>query len=112
MKKDIGIYVSIGLTCSKVKAEHQRSSGLLQQPKIPEWKWEKLTMDLDTKLPKSNGDYKIDRLARLHLSEIIARHGMPVSIIYDRDSHFTSGFWQLMHEALGTRLDMSAAYHP
>ncbi|GKC93735.1 putative reverse transcriptase domain-containing protein [Tanacetum coccineum] len=53
MKRDIAMYVSKCLTCSKVKAEHQRPSGLLQQPEIPEWKWEKITMDFITKLPRS-----------------------------------------------------------
>ncbi|GKC55229.1 putative reverse transcriptase domain-containing protein [Tanacetum coccineum] len=57
-------------------------------------------------------DYKMDRLARLYLNEIVARHGVPISIISDRDSRFTSRFWQSMQEALGTRLDMSMAYHP
>ncbi|GJY93467.1 putative reverse transcriptase domain-containing protein [Tanacetum coccineum] len=51
-------------------------------------------------------------LARLYLNEIVARHGVPISIISDRDSQFTSRFWQLMQEVLGTRLDMSTAYHP
>ncbi|GKF22898.1 putative reverse transcriptase domain-containing protein, partial [Tanacetum coccineum] len=55
MKKDIAEYVSRCLTCSKIKAEHQKPSGLLQQPEIPEWKWEKITMDLVTKLPRSSG---------------------------------------------------------
>ncbi|GJW23859.1 putative reverse transcriptase domain-containing protein [Tanacetum coccineum] len=57
-------------------------------------------------------DYKMDRLARLYLNEIVARHGVPISIISDHDSRFTSRFWQSMQEALGTRLDMSTAYHP
>ncbi|GJR63445.1 putative reverse transcriptase domain-containing protein [Tanacetum coccineum] len=57
-------------------------------------------------------DYKMERLARLYLNEIVARHGVPISIILDRDSRFTSRFWQSMQEALGTRLDMSTAYHP
>ncbi|GJZ09395.1 putative reverse transcriptase domain-containing protein [Tanacetum coccineum] len=91
------------LTCLKVKAEHQRPSGFLQQPEIPEWKWERIAMYFD---------YKMDRLARLYLNEIVARHGVPISIISDRDSHFTSRFWQSMQGALGTRLDMSTAYHP
>ncbi|GKC24232.1 putative reverse transcriptase domain-containing protein [Tanacetum coccineum] len=135
MKKDIVVYVSKCLTCLKVKAEHQRPSGLLQQPKIPEWKWERIAMDFVTKLPRTSSghdtiwvivdrltksahflpmreDYKMDRLARLYLNEIVARHGVPISIIFDRDSHFTSRFWQTMQEALGTRLDMSTAYHP
>ncbi|GJR80784.1 putative reverse transcriptase domain-containing protein [Tanacetum coccineum] len=55
---------------------------------------------------------RMDRLARLYLNEIIARNGVPISIIYDRDSRFTSRFWRSMQEALGTRLDMSTAYHP
>nr|GEY63166.1 putative reverse transcriptase domain-containing protein [Tanacetum cinerariifolium] len=57
-------------------------------------------------------DYKMQRLERLYLNEIVARHGVPISIISDRDSRFTSRFWQSMQEALGTRLDMSTAYHP
>ncbi|GJW71302.1 putative reverse transcriptase domain-containing protein [Tanacetum coccineum] len=135
MKKDIAEYVSKCLTCLKVKAEHQRPSGLLQQPKIPVWKWEGIAMDFVTKLPRTSSghdtiwvivdrltksahflpmreDYKMDRLARLYLNEIVARHGVPISIISDRDSHFTSRFWQSMQEALGTRLDISTTYHP
>ncbi|GKF05076.1 putative reverse transcriptase domain-containing protein [Tanacetum coccineum] len=54
----------------------------------------------------------MDRLARLYLNEIVARHGVSISIISDRDSSFTSRFWQIMPEALGTQLDMSTAYHP
>nr|GEZ29547.1 hypothetical protein [Tanacetum cinerariifolium] len=57
-------------------------------------------------------DYKMDRFARLYLNEIVARHGVPISIISDRDSRFTSRFWQSMQEAFETRLDMSMAYHP
>nr|GEX25386.1 putative reverse transcriptase domain-containing protein [Tanacetum cinerariifolium] len=69
---DIATYVSKCLTCAKFKAEHQKLLGLLVQPKIPEWKWDNITMDFVTKLPKS-------------LS---------------------------LQNALGTRLDMSTAYHP
>ncbi|GKD75393.1 putative reverse transcriptase domain-containing protein, partial [Tanacetum coccineum] len=113
MKRDIAIYVSKCLTCSKVKAEHQRPSGLLQQPEIPEWKWDKITMDFITKLPRTKSrhdmiwvivdrltksahflaireDYSTERLARLYIDEIVARHGVPVSIISDRDGRFTS----------------------
>ncbi|GJZ73964.1 putative reverse transcriptase domain-containing protein, partial [Tanacetum coccineum] len=135
MKKDIAEYVSKCLTCLKVKAEHQRPSGLLQQPKILVWKWEGIAMDFVTKLPRTSSgydtiwvimdrltksayflpkhkDYKMERLARLCLNAIVARHGVPISIISDRDSHFTSRFWQSMQEALRTRLNMSMAYHP
>nr|GEW75003.1 putative reverse transcriptase domain-containing protein [Tanacetum cinerariifolium] len=135
MKKDIAEYVSKCLTCLKVKAEHQRPSGLLQQPEIPVWKWDGIAMDFVTKLHRTSSghdtiwvtvdrltksahnlpmreDYKMDRLARLYLNEIVARHGVPTSVISNRDSRFTSRFWQSMQKALGTRFDMSTAYHP
>nr|GFD41309.1 reverse transcriptase domain-containing protein [Tanacetum cinerariifolium] len=54
----------------------------------------------------------MDRLARLYLNGIVAKHGVPISIISDRDSRFTLRFWQSMQEALGTRLDISTTYHP
>ncbi|GJY08736.1 putative reverse transcriptase domain-containing protein [Tanacetum coccineum] len=108
MKADIATYVNKCLTCAKVKAEHQRPSGLLVQPKIPEWKWDNITMDFVTKLPKTSQGYDtiwvivdrltksaiftpmretdpLDKLARLYLKEVVTRHGIPVSIICDRD---------------------------
>ncbi|GKA88548.1 putative reverse transcriptase domain-containing protein [Tanacetum coccineum] len=135
MKRDIDEYVSICLTCSKIKVEHQKPSRFLQQPEIPEWKWEKLTMDFITNLPKSSSgyntiglimdrltklvhflpireDYKTEKLAKIYVNEIVARHGVSVSIILDRDGRFMSHLWQALQEALGTRLDMSTAYHP
>ncbi|GKC82747.1 putative reverse transcriptase domain-containing protein [Tanacetum coccineum] len=113
MKRDIATYVSECLTCAKVKPEHQRPSGLLQQPEIPKWKWESINMDFITKLPRTrNGhdaiwvavdrltksahflaiheDYSTEKLARLYTDEIVARHGVPVSIILDHDAQFTS----------------------
>ncbi|GJZ07402.1 putative reverse transcriptase domain-containing protein [Tanacetum coccineum] len=98
MKADIATYVSKCLTCAKVKAEHQKPSGLLQQPKIPVWKWERITMVFITKasrnsmgydsirviidrLTKSahfilmNEKYKMEKLTRLYLKEIVCRHG-------------------------------------
>ncbi|GJV91022.1 reverse transcriptase domain-containing protein [Tanacetum coccineum] len=110
MKRDIATYVSKCLTCSKVKAEHQRPSGLLQQPEIPEWKWDKITMDFITKLPRE--DYSNEKLAKVYIDEIVMRHGVPMSIISDRDGRFTSRCWQTVQKALGTRLDMSTTYHP
>ncbi|GJQ94866.1 putative nucleotidyltransferase, ribonuclease H [Tanacetum coccineum] len=135
MKRDIAIYVSKCLTCAKVKAEHQRPSGLLQQPEIPEWKWDNITMDLITKLPRSRSghdaiwvivdrltksaqflaireDFNTEKLARLYIDVIVAHHGVPISIISDQDVGFTSHFWQMVQKALGTRLDLSTAYHP
>ncbi|GJV48441.1 putative reverse transcriptase domain-containing protein [Tanacetum coccineum] len=104
MKDDIASYVSKCLTCAKVKAEHQRPSGLLQQPEIPEWKWEHITMDFVTGLPRTPSGYD-------SIWEIVYRHGVPLSIISDRDSRFASGFWRSLQNALGTNLKMSTAYH-
>ncbi|GJY68668.1 putative reverse transcriptase domain-containing protein [Tanacetum coccineum] len=135
MKADIATYVGKCLTCSKVKAEHQKPSSLLVQLEILEWKWEKITMDFITKLPKTTNNYDtiwviinrltksayflpmrendpMEKLMRLYMKEVVTRHGVPVFIISDRDSRFTSLFWKALHEALGTRLDMSTAYHP
>ncbi|GJR45341.1 putative reverse transcriptase domain-containing protein [Tanacetum coccineum] len=135
MKADIATYVSKCLTCAKVKAEHQRPSGLLVQPAIPEWKWDNITMDFITKLPKSSQGFDtiwvivdrltksahflpirendpLEKLARLYLNMIVARHGISVSIICDWDGRFTSNFWRSFQKALGTDLSMSTAYHP
>ncbi|GJR45394.1 putative reverse transcriptase domain-containing protein [Tanacetum coccineum] len=123
------------LTCAKVKAEHQKPSGLLQQPEIPVWKWERITMDFISKLPRTpsgydsiwvivdrltksahfipmNKKYKMGKLTRLYLKEIVCRRGVPVSIISDRDPRFASRFWRSIQKSLGTNLDMSIAYHP
>ncbi|GKC16854.1 putative reverse transcriptase domain-containing protein, partial [Tanacetum coccineum] len=108
MKKDIAEYVSRCLTCSKIKAEHQKPSGFLQQPEIPEWKWEKITMDFVTKLPKSSSGHDtiwvvVDRLTK-------SAHFLPI-----REDYKTKKLAKIYTneiEALVTRLDMSTAYHP
>ncbi|GKE00236.1 reverse transcriptase domain-containing protein [Tanacetum coccineum] len=124
MKAIIVEYVSKCLTCSKVKAECQKPFGLLVQPEIPMWKWERITMDFVTKLPKTSTGHDtiwviVDRLTksshfipiratdsmetltRLYIKEIVSRHGVPISIISDHDSHFTSRLWQSLQNALG-----------
>ncbi|GKB38536.1 hypothetical protein Tco_0883478 [Tanacetum coccineum] len=118
-----------------VKTECQKQSGLPVQPEIPMWKWERITMDFVTKLRKTSNGHdtiwvivdrltksehfiptretdRMETLTRLYIKEIVSRHGVPISIILDRDSHFTSRFWQLLQNALGTQLDMNTAYHP
>ncbi|GKB52963.1 putative reverse transcriptase domain-containing protein, partial [Tanacetum coccineum] len=111
MKANIATYVSKCLTYAKVKAEHQRPSGLLVQPKIPEWKWDNITMDFVMKLPKTSETDPMDKLARMYLKEVVTRHGIPLLIIWDRDPRFPSNFWRSLQNALGTSLDMSTAYH-
>ncbi|GJR17280.1 putative reverse transcriptase domain-containing protein [Tanacetum coccineum] len=110
MKVNITTHVSKCLTCAKVIAEHQKPSGLLQQPEILAWKWERITMDFVCGLPRTPSS--MEKLTRLYLKEIVCSHGVLVSIISDRDSHFTSNFWRSLQEALGMNLDMSTAYHP
>nr|GEV09851.1 putative reverse transcriptase domain-containing protein [Tanacetum cinerariifolium] len=135
MEANIATYVSKCLTCARVKAEHQRPSGLLVQPTIPDWKWDNITMDFITKLPKLPQGFDtiwvivdrltksahfspirendpLDKLARLYLNRIVARHEIPVSIICDLDGRFTSNFWRSFQKALGTKTSMSTAYHP
>ncbi|GJW72481.1 putative reverse transcriptase domain-containing protein [Tanacetum coccineum] len=104
MKVEIATYVSKCLTCAKVKIEYQKLSGLLVQRAIPKWKWENITMDFVTKLSRTAAGQDT-------IWEVVSKHGVPVSIISDRDGKFTSHFWKSLHKALGTRLDMSTAYH-
>ncbi|KAA3466182.1 integrase [Gossypium australe] len=119
----------------QVKAEHQVPSRLLQPNLIPEWKWDRVTMDFVSGLPltlrnkdaiwvvvdrltktahlisvKSN--YSLNILAELYIPEIVRLHGVPLSIVSDRDSRFTSRFWKKLQEALGTKLHFSTAFHP
>ncbi|GJU52729.1 putative reverse transcriptase domain-containing protein [Tanacetum coccineum] len=74
-----------------------------------------LIVDVFTKsahfLPMREND-PMEKLMKLYMKEVVTRHGVPVSIISDRDGRFTSLFWQALHKALGTRLDMSMTYHP
>jgi len=118
-----------------VKAEHQKPAGLLQPIEIPEWKWEGIAMDFVTGLPRTQKGYDsvwviIDRLtksahflpvkttytasqyAKIYLEEIVSLHGVPISIISDRGAQFTAQFWKSFQAALGTRLNLSTAFHP
>nr|GEW54001.1 retrotransposon protein, putative, Ty3-gypsy subclass [Tanacetum cinerariifolium] len=82
MKKDIAMYVSKCLTCLKVKAEHQRPSGLLQQPEILEWKWEGIAMDFITKLPKTSSGHDTIWDVHLLLVEFSYNNGYHSSVRY------------------------------
>ncbi|GKD98995.1 putative reverse transcriptase domain-containing protein [Tanacetum coccineum] len=92
MKAIIAEYVGKYLTCSRVKAEYRLTKSAHFIP----------IRETDS----------METLTRLYIKDIVSRHGVPISIISDRDSHFTSKFWQSMQSALGTQLDMSTTYHP
>ncbi|GJS84423.1 putative reverse transcriptase domain-containing protein [Tanacetum coccineum] len=111
MKANIVTYVCKCLTFAKVKAEHQRPSGLLVQPDIPQWKWDNITMDFVTKLPKSSQGYDtiwviIDRLTKSAIFVPISENDPfeKLAIMYLNEKS--------LQKALGTNLDMSTAYHP
>ncbi|WVZ51685.1 hypothetical protein U9M48_002801 [Paspalum notatum var. saurae] len=135
MKRAVTEYVAICDTCQHVKAEHQRSAGLLQPLKVPVWKWEEITMDFIVGLPRTQKGYNsiwvvVDRLtkvahfipvnttysgaklAELYISRIVCVHGVPKRIISDRGSQFISRFWEQLHNSLDTKLRFSTAYHP
>ncbi|XP_052478425.1 uncharacterized protein LOC128033967 [Gossypium raimondii] len=106
LKHELADFVGKCLTYQQMKVEHQLPSGLLQPVKIPLGKWERVTIDFVSRLPLTLTEKDaiwvvVDRLTKV-----------PVSIISDRDPRFTSQFWKKLHEALGTRLDFSIAFHP
>ncbi|TYK24364.1 putative polyprotein [Cucumis melo var. makuwa] len=123
MKREVADFVSRCLVCQQVKAPRQRPAGLLQPLSVPGWKWESVSMDFITGLPKTLKGYTViwvvvDRLTKsahfvsgkstytaskwgqLYMTEIVRLHGVPVSIISDRDTRFTSKFWKGLQLAL------------
>ena len=134
MKKEIAGFVSRRLTCQQVKAGHQRPMGKIQLLPILVWKWEKITMNFVTGLPRTqrqhdaiwvivdrltksahflpvNVEDSLEKLAQLYVDEIVRLHGVPVSIVSYRDPRFTSRFWPSLQTALGTHLHFSIAFH-
>jgi hypothetical protein len=134
MKKDIAEFVYACLICQKSKVEHQKPSGLMQPLSIPEWKWDSISMDFVVGLPKTAKgsdsiwvivdrltksahflpiriNYPLQRLAEIYIEQIVKLHGVPSSIVSDRDPRFTSRFWGSLQSALGIKLKLSFAYH-
>lgn len=135
MKKQVAEYVASCLTCQKAKIEHQKPAGLLHSLGVPQWKWDSISMDFVGALPKTQSkfdsiwvivdrltksthfipvrtNYNVAKLAEIYIAEIVKLHGVPSSIVSDRDPNFTSHFWGELQEALGTKLRLSSAYHP
>ena len=135
MKRDIAEFVSRCLVYQQAKAEHWKPPGTFQPLPIPEWKWEHITMDFVVGLPRTRAGFNViwvivdrltksahflpvrtkfslDRLAELYINEIVRLHGVPVTIVSDRDPRFTSRFWPKLQNALGATLHFSIAFHP
>ena len=132
MKREIAEFVSNCGICQQVKIEHQKPAGELQSLSIPEWKWEDISMDFVTGLPREKkGNMggrgstnkicfvlpmkmtdSVDKLAKLYVNEVIRLHGVPISIILDRNPRSTSRLWPSLQQAMGTKLNLSTTFHP
>ena len=135
LKQDIARFVAKCDVCCRVKAEHLKPVGTLQPLPIPAWKWEDITMDFISGIPRTLSGYDfiwviVDRLTKsahflpvkvtypvfkyveLYLARIVCLHGVPKTIVSDRGPQFTSQFWDELHKAMGTTLLFSIAYHP
>jgi hypothetical protein len=135
MKRAIAEYVALCDNCQRVKVERQRPAGLLQPLKIPEWKWEEISMDFIVGLPKTQSGYdsiwvivnhlskvahfilvkttyKGSKLAELYIARIVCLHGVPKKIVSDRGTQFISVFLEKLHESMDTKLNFSSANHP
>ncbi|KAL1915429.1 uncharacterized protein VTP21DRAFT_6887 [Calcarisporiella thermophila] len=135
LSRDAKRYVSSCELCQRNKATNKQPAGLLLPLPVPHDRWEQISMDFIVGLPKAKSGYDsiivfVDRLskrahfvptkgtvtapevARLFFNNIFRLHGLPRVIITDRDSKFTSSFWQELFKCLGTKLTMSTAFHP
>lgn len=134
IKRDIRRFVSECITCQLVKSEHHIPAGMLKPLPIPKWIWENITMNFVVGLPRSvrgsNAIWVIvDRLtksahflpikrtfsmtqyAELYILEIVRLHGIPFSIVSDRDPRFTSSLCKSLHSSMGTKLLFSTTFH-
>jgi hypothetical protein len=135
MKGAVAEYIALCDNSQRVKAKQQRPAGLLQPLKIPQWKWEEISMDFIVGLPTTQSGYdsiwvivdrfskvahfilvkttyKGSKLAELYIARIMCLHGVPKKIVSDRGTQFTSRFWEKLHEAMDTKLNFSSTYHP
>jgi hypothetical protein len=135
MKKEIAQYISKCLECQKVKAEHRYPAGLLQPFPIPKWKWEVVTMDFITKFPRIRKKHdsimvvvenitkashfipmkithKETNVANIYIREVACLHGIPKTIVSDRDPKFTSKLWKGLFKGFKTNMNFNTSYHP
>jgi len=135
MKTEVAKYIARCLECQQVKTEHQHPAGLLQPLPIPSWKWEVISLDFITGLPRNQNQndsimvvvdklskathfipikttYKDANIADIFLKHIFRLHGVPKVIISDRDPKFTGNFWKSLFKGLNTTLNFSTSFHP
>jgi hypothetical protein len=135
LKKEIVEYIARCMECQKVNVEHRHPAGLLHPLPIPEWKWDMVTMDFITGLPRTSKQHDsimvvVDKLTKdahfiplktthrvvdvadIFLNEVARLHGIPKTIVSDRDLKFTSNFWKGLFKGFGMNLNFSTGYHP
>lgn len=134
MKTDVNQFVQQCATCQQAKAERIHPAGLLQPLPIPKGAWEDVTMDFIEGLPRSEGfdtimvvvdrftkyghflplkhPFTASGVAHIFLEQVVKLHGLPKSIVSDRDKVFTSSFWKHLFQLMDVKLLMSTAYHP
>lgn len=133
-ERDVAQFLFSCLTFQKLKIEHQKPSGLMQQLDIPERKWDNILMDFVTGLPNTHRGFdaiwvivdrptklahfisvkikfSLQKLAEIYILGIVNLHCIPLSIVSNRDLRFMSKFWESLKEALCTKLSLSSAYH-
>ena len=135
MKKDVAEFMAKCSTCQQVKIEHQKPSGSMQEFTIPTWKWEEVNMEFMMGLPRTyhqhdsvwfivdritklayflpvRTSYSVEDYDKLYIRELVRLHGVPLSVISDRGTQFTSHFWKAFQKGLGTQIHLSTAFHP
>jgi hypothetical protein len=135
LRRDIAHCVACCDTCSRVKIEHQKPTGLIKPLEIPVWKWEDISMYFVVGLPRTprgndsiwvivdrltkvahflhvKTQHRIERLAELDVEHILRLHGAPKSIVSDRGPQFVAKFWRSFHKLMGTTLNYSTTFHP
>lgn len=135
LARDVKTYINSCDHCQRNKPDLQRPAGLFMPLDIPRQRWDTVSMDFIVRLPKTARNYDaitvfVDKLskqvhfcpskitdtasdvARIFFDQVFRLHGMPRNIISDRDSRFTGKFWTALMKLMGTKLNMSTAFHP
>ncbi|MCO5611908.1 hypothetical protein L7F22_066167 [Adiantum nelumboides] len=135
LRRDVNAFVRSCLVCQKVKFDRQKAPGLLQPLPIPDKPWESIAMDFIFYLPRTptgndgiwtiicrfskqahyvlvRKKIKSEHMVKLFMHNVFKYHGMPQSIVSDRDPRMTSLFWKALFENMGTTLKFSSSFHP